>query len=322
MFLQSFQVIFQAIFGLVLLGSIGFWLVKRSIVEEEGLKMLSTLVIGLFLPFFMFSEIVERFSFTLYPDWWLYPLLSLLVTAVGYACGLLVLFLDKSSRRNKDEFLAIAAFQNSGYLPLPLVASLLAPDAAKVMFIYIFLFLLGFNMTIFSLGVFLLAPKTKDYRFNFKHMFNPPVIATLLALACVFFKINRILPNFVLSPIEMLGRAAIPLSILVVGGNLASIKAKPASNFKSISYVLALKLFIVPLIFLGFIILVRPQPLVGLLLMLQAAMPSATFLSVISRGLNHQDHLISQAIFYSHIAGILTISLFLALFRPFAAGLF
>ena len=314
MFLDLFKTTFQAIFELVLLGLLGFWLVKRTIVREEGLKMLSDLVIGLFLPFFMFSEIIKRFTFSLYPDWWIFPILSLLITAVGYICGLLVLSADKSLRLHEQEFLGVVSFQNSGYLPLPLVTSLLVPVIAQEMYIYIFLFLLGFNLTIFSFGVFLLSPKEGQRRFDLKNMFNAPVVATLLALSCVFFNINKILPEVVTSPVELLGRCAIPLSILVVGGNLASIKTKVITHLKPISFALVIKLVILPLIFLGFVLVVRPKPLVGLLILLQAAMPPAALLSVISKNQNHGDRLISQVIFYGHLASIFTIPLFLALY--------
>lgn len=322
MFLESFKVTSLAILELVFLGSVGFFLVKRSIVGHEGLRLLSDLVIGLFLPFFMFSEIVSKFDFSLYSDWWIFPLYSFFVTVVGFACGYLFLFFDKSFRADKEEFLGITSFQNSGYLPLPLVAVLLPQGLADQVYIYIFLFLLGFNMTIFSCGIMLLcsngralgSSKGACLKFDVKHMLSAPVIATLLALLCVFLKIHTVLPQVLMRPMASLGQCAIPLSVLVVGGNLALYKSKGINHFKSISFALIAKLIIMPLIFLGFIILIKPKPLVGFLLLLQAAMPPAALLSVISKKLEHRDHLISQSIFFGHMISIFTIPLFLAIF--------
>ncbi len=314
MFMSTFRVTGSAIIELVFLGAVGFVLLKRSIISESGLKTISDLVIGLFLPLFMFSEIVGRFSFSLYPDWWLFPILSFLITAAGYFLGLLFLAADRSLRGNSPEFLSIVSFQNSGYLPLPLIASMLSPQAAREMFIYIFLFLLGFNLTIFSFGVFLLNPKGKQRRFDLKNMFNAPVIATLLALACVLLGINKVLPEVIMKPAGLLGRCAIPLSILVVGGNLAALKTNHSSDIKPLALSLLIKLVILPMVFLGFVILVKPKPLVGLLIILQAAMPPAAFLSVISRNQNQSGRLINQAIFYGHLISIITIPIFLALY--------
>jgi predicted permease len=313
MFLESFKTTFNAIAQLVLLGGVGYFFVRRKVVSDEGLQSLSRLVIGLCLPLFMFTEIVARFSFSLYPDWWIFPLYSVLITAVGFACGLFALGLDKSLKKNQEEFLGITTFQNSGYLPLPLVAALLAPEAAQEMFIYIFLFLLGFNMTIFSFGVVLLS-QAKGRRPDVRSLFSAPVVGTLAALACVFLKVQAFLPDVLIRPAEIFGRCTIPLSIFVVGGNLASLKTGGVSRLKPIGWALAIKLVVLPLLFLGFVMLVKPKPLVGLLIVLQAAMPPAALLSVISKERNSGDHLISPSIFYGHLLSILTVPLFLALF--------
>lgn len=322
MFLESFKITAQAIFQLILLAGVGFFFVRRRLILKEGLACLNDLVVVLFLPLFMFSEITQRFSFALYPDWWLFPILSFLITAVGYFCGLLAVAADKSLEKVKGEFLGVASFQNSGYLMLPLAASLLPLEAAQEMFILIFLFLLGFNMTIFSLGVVLLAPKQERRRFDFKEMFNAPVLATLLALIFVFLKWHRGLPEAVMKPAGMLGRCAIPLSIFVVGGNLASMKETRPSYAKPLAYALGIKLVVLPLVFLGFVVLLKLRPLVGLLLVLQASMPPAVLLSVLAKNKNGSDRLISPAIFFGHLVGILTIPLFLALYWALAGKLF
>jgi len=314
MFIEAFRTTYVAILELVFLGAIGFYIVKRNFVSDEGLRVLSGLVIGLFLPCFMFSEIIRRFAFDLYPDWWILPLYSFLITFVGYACGALVLAADKTLKKNAGEFLSITAFQNSGYLPLPLVAALLPQSMADQMYILIFLFLIGFNMTIFSFGVMILTPKGREQRFDYRHMFNAPVVATLLALILVFFNLNKLIPVFVIRPVDILGRCAVPLSILVVGGNLAALKMNQGVDIRSLSLALLIKLIILPLIFLGFVLAAGLDPMIGLLLILQAAMPPAALLSVISKNHNQGGKLINQSIFYGHILSILTIPLYLALF--------
>ena len=117
-----------------------------------------------------------------------------------------------------------------------------------------------------------------------------------------------------MKPVELLGQCTIPLSILVVGGNLASLKRSGLGQLKPLSYALLVRLVVVPAIFLGFLLLIKPQPLVGLLILLQAAMPPAALLSVIAKNKNTGDHLISQAIFYGHLLSIVTVPLFLVLF--------
>ncbi|HQP91448.1 MAG TPA: AEC family transporter [Candidatus Omnitrophota bacterium] len=313
MFIEAFKTTYGAILELVVLGAVGFFIVKKNYVNDEGARVLSGLVIGLFLPCLMFSEIVRRFDFKAYPEWWMLPIYSLLLTFAWYACGSLVMACDKSLKKNPGEFLSICSFQNSGYLPLPLAASLLPQGRAEDMYILIFLFLLGFNMTIFSVGIVMLT-RSKEQHFDYKHMFNAPVISTLLALALVFFNLNKSIPEHVMKPIDILGRCAVPLSILVVGGNLASIKLTQGLELRPLSWGLLIKLVILPLIFIGFVLVSGVNKMLGLLLILQSAMPPAALLSVISKSHNQGARLINQAIFYGHILCIITIPIFLAIF--------
>jgi predicted permease len=75
MFIDAFKTTYGAIVELVLLGVVGFFIVKRNVIKDEGVKALSDLVIGLFLPCFMFSEIAGRFSFSIYPNWWMFAVI-------------------------------------------------------------------------------------------------------------------------------------------------------------------------------------------------------------------------------------------------------
>jgi len=309
---HAFTTTFVAILQLVIIGVVGFFLIRRKAVSESGLTMIGGLVIKIFLPLFMFTEIVQRFSLERFPNWWMFPLLSVLVTAVGLGAGYLVLRVDDGIKHPR-EFLSLTAFQNSGYLPLPLVAALLPRGNADTMFIYIFLFLLGFNMTMFSLGTFLLNPQPTR-RFSARKMFSPPVLAILTALLVAICGAGRFIPQALIKPAELLGRCAIPLSLLVVGGNLALMHIEKG-NRRSMTLALLVKLVFLPFFFLCVIVLLRPPPLVSLLLVLQAAMPPAVSLSVVCRSQDCGDKLVSPAIFYGHIASIITIPIVLALFR-------
>ena len=53
------------------LGLLGFVLVRKKIISEEGLGGLADFLVGISLPALMLGQIIGRFSFQLYPDWWL-----------------------------------------------------------------------------------------------------------------------------------------------------------------------------------------------------------------------------------------------------------
>jgi hypothetical protein len=293
------------------LGAIGYFIIKRNFLGAEGLNALSRLVIEITLPLLIFCRLIRDFDPALYPQWWIFPLLSIAITAVALTIGFIF---SGFSRKVQErlQFLSLVSFQNSGYLPLVLFASILSKDKADVMFIYLFLFLLGFNLLMFSLGTYLLT-YSKSRKFDWWSLLNPPVIATLSGLLVVFLGAAGFIPGAVLKPLEMAGDCTLPLAIFVVGGNIAAIKCSGKYN-KAIGLMVLVKLVILPVLGLWAVYLFKLPDLLGLLIVMQLAMPPAANLSVIVSQYKQEDCLVSQGIFYSHILCIVTIPLFLSLY--------
>jgi predicted permease len=311
MLLESLQVSGAAVFQIFLLGALGYLLVKKNILGSDGLNALSRLVIEITLPILIFCQLVKDFSFTLYPDWWLFPLISIAITLAGLVIGAIFSGFIRGAQQ-KMQFLSLVAFQNSGYLPLAMIAALLPKEKTDAMFIYLFLFLLGFNLVMWSLGVYMLTFYEKK-KFQLLSLFSPPVIATLFSLALIFFGLHKFMPDIVLKPLRMIGDCTLPLAMFVVGANLAEIRLGRIDK-KAVFLLGLAKLVILPLLGLALIIKLGLPELMGLLILIQLAMPSATSLSVITRHYKKEDLLISQGIFSSHIASILTIPVFLGLY--------
>ena len=310
MFLESFGLVFGAVGQIFILGAIGFFLVRKDILTRQGMSLLSQLVIKVTLPAMIFSRLIQGFEFSLSPVWWIFPLSSFAITFLGLLIGGVFVNLIKQDEE-KRQFLSLAAFQNSGYLPLALVAALLSPQEAGLMFVYIFLFLLGFNLIMWSLGVHFLSSR-HDKKFEFTSLLNPPVLAIVVTMLLVGLGVNRFVPGVVLNPLRMLGSSTLPLAMLVVGGGLALIRVRRV-HLRPLALLILAKLFILPFLGLLFIWRFSPPRLFGLLLMIQLAMPSATSLSMIISHYKKEDLLISQGILFTHLFSLISIPLFLSL---------
>lgn len=323
----SFKTTFEGTLQIFLLGALGFLLVKKRFIPEEGLNLLSRLVIEVALPLLIFCQLIERFSFSLYPKWWIFPFLSLWITAAGFILGSLILTFYKKAPFKK-EFLSLLGFQNSGYLPLILVATILPADLRGVMFNYLFLFLLGFNLVIWSFGVWFLRSdaigkekpqlrnllRLKD--FEFASLFSPPVLATIVSLFLIMLGLNKFIPQLVIKPLRLVGDCTLPLAMLVVGGNLAEIRIFKL-DVLSIIFLVLVKLIFLPVITLWAFFNFKVDPLIGLLILLQVSMPSATSLSLIARHYRLKEEFINQGIFITHILSLVTIPLFLGFYGKF-----
>lgn len=314
MFLSVFKTTSLAIIEIFILGLLGFFLIKRKILSYEGLDGISRLVIEVTLPLFIFSKFIKEFRFSLYPNWWIFPILSIVLTLVGFAIASFFIWTTRNPNE-KRQFLSLVGFQNSGYLPLPLIAALLPSVEANQMFIYLFLFLVGFNLLMWSFGVYLLTYQ-KNRRFEFASLFSPPVVATLVGLLFVSLGLENSIPNFIFRPLQMVGDSTLPLAMFVVGANLAELEFDKKINLRALFFIVLTKLIIMPLVILLILINIKTRIayLVALLLLMQAAMPPATSLSVIIRHYKKDDYLINPAIFIGHIISIFTIPILLSLF--------
>lgn len=311
MFIESLRITAVAVAQSLALAALGFFLYKKNVLSGEGYSALSRLVVLVTLPLLIFSQLVQEFKFDLYPKWWVFPLISIAITALGLGIGyLLSLFVP--GKQHKLQFVSLVGFQNSGYLPLALAASLLPAQLAGTMFIYIFLFLLGFNLLVWSVGLYLLN-FSETRKFQFMTLFSPPVIATILGLAVVFFGLDRFMVKSFLLPLRSIGDCTLPLAMLVVGAGLAQIKLRHIDN-KSMVLMSLGKLVILPLV--GFLLVLKlnlPE-IMGLLIIMQLAMPPATSLSVIIEHCKKEDLLISQGVLLGHIFSIISIPVFLSLY--------
>lgn len=312
MFLDSFKITGFAVAQIFLLGAVGFVLVKKRFLEDQGLGVISRIVIEVTLPLLIFCQLVKDFRFERYPNWWIFPLLSLLITACGLVCGFLFVKFIKGAAPNRLQFLSLVAFQNSGYLPLALVNALLPKADAGAMFIYIFLFLLGFNLLMWSVGVYMLT-FSRAKKFEMGSFFSPPVIATLFSLVFIFFGLYKFVPQFVIRPMQMLGDCTLPLALIVVGGNLGQISLKKIYK-RTLFFALLAKMIILPLAGLWVLAQLKLPELIGLLILIQLAMPPATSSSLIVSHYKKEDLCISQGIFFGHFLSLITLPIFLSLY--------
>lgn len=311
MFLESFKITGLAVAQIFLLGAIGYFLMKKNILGEAGFDSLSRLALDITLPILIFCQLIKDFSFSLYPNWWVFPLMGVAITVIGLAIGsMFVGFIN--GHQHRLQFLSLIAFQNSGYLPLALIGALLPKEKISAMFIYLFLFLLGFNLVMFSFGVYMLA-FSRENKFEWQSLFSPPVLATLFSLLLILAGLNRLIPEFVLKPLKMVGDCTLPLAMLVVGGNLAEIHLGRIDK-KAIVLMTLAKLIVMPALGLALVMKFKFPELIGLLILIELAVPAAVNLSVIIRHYKKEDLLISQGIFFSHILSLVSIPIFLSLY--------
>ncbi len=313
----SFQAAAQATIQIFLMGLVGYVMIKKKLTGKEGLRLLTRLLITWLLPCLIFTQMSRHFNFDQYPYWWIFPLLCFALMICGLILSRLMLFLAPSSDI-KREFTALMIFQNCGYIPLLMAAAIFPGEIASRLFVYIFLFIIGFDLLLWSFGVYLIGGHATQ-RLPIKKMISPPLRTLIISMIIVLFGFNKLIPSVMMKPVDLFGQCALPLAMIVVGGNLACIKVTEV-KVKEMVLLLAGKLFLLPILALIVVSWLKPDILIGFLIVIEACVPSALNLSVIARQYEGEQSFVNQAIFYGHLIGIGTIPLFLVLYSHIAKG--
>lgn len=311
MFPVTFQTSIIAVAQIFSMGAMGFYLVRSGIIHESGLKLLSRLSISIFFPFFIFYQILTHFDPVQMPFWWEFPLVNISMSLTGLLISALVTWRHRGHLR--DGFIAVSSLNNGGYIPLLIAMSLPLGKMAGQVFAAVICSIIGFDLILWSLGIWIVT-REKSGHINLKKLFNPPLLSMFAALAIVLVFGRGIVPQAVLKPINVFGQAALPIAMIVIGGNL-SLTSLAQINWVQITGAALIKLIVLPLMALIVLSNIKLNPLVSFVAIIQACMPTSITISIIARNYETKNQaFINQGIFATHLLSMITIPIFLGLY--------
>jgi hypothetical protein len=309
----SFNSVATGILKLFVLISIGYALCYFKVLSREKTGVLSDILLKAALPALIVTRTTSTFSPAEFPLWWFLPLAAIIMAFAGLSLSFfsLRLFPGFTSRR---EYMAACSFQNVGYLPMTLVAFICSGLFCDRMLVLIFLFIMGFNVTVWSFGPYFLS-RSKTKEFKYKSIFNLPFLATAFSIASVFLFGRGWVPALAFEPLKLLGDSTFPLALVTLGSFLCEYRGHRPSNPAVMAGFLTVKLIIMPLAALFIMKAVNLSDMHEFFLFLESTMPAAVSLIIIGNYVGADNKFISGAIFYSHLFSIITIPLWLSVFR-------
>lgn len=281
---------------------------------SESDRSLAKLTANVLLPALFFHRILTSNTFDSLSESWLPPAIGFGFTCVGFAIagffawtmGPWIGLTDSSSRR---AFAFCVGICNYGYVPLPL-AEKFYPESVVTLMVHN----VGVDMAMWSVGVLVLSGQ---FRSEWKRaLFSPPLISVVTALSIRQFGLVESFPGPFLQLAESLGKAAIPLGLVLSGAIILDYLriADWRENFRTVLAAVSIRQLILPLLMLAFLAGTALNLELQQVLILQAAMPSATFPIVMVRLYNQDTGTALRAVLGTSLVGILTIPLWLTVF--------
>ena len=232
---------------LFLLMGIGIILKKKKIVTEDAAKMISNLVLMVVIP----SVIVQAFQRDLEQE---------MLAAIGTALFLAVLFHvmaivftkwlprpRKDAQYPVERLLAICS--NCGFMGIPLMTAVMGDVGT----LYAAIFVAAFNLYTWTHGVMVLRQtRTIHWGEVFR---TPAMISVFVGLTLFFCQIK--LPSLIATTLNYVAAMNTPLPTIVTGIFIADIDLGKALRNRHIYLASALRLVILPVLFIGMVWLMR-----------------------------------------------------------------
>lgn len=303
---MHFLMILLPVFGIFVTGFIGQKILKFDI---AGLSKMSLYILSPFLAFKTFYSHQLTSAYAYYAFYVLILCIGLIV--------LVYLWSKICHYRNQDNCALILAscFMNNGNYGTPVI--LVFFGSAGFDIAVILMVLQQFVMS--TLGTYFAAKGSNDVegisqRTVLKKVLRMPIVHG--ALLGLIFQILQIpLSKEILLAVGMIGDSSIPVIMLILGMQLATLHIKQI-ELPKISFALILRLIVSPL---WAVLLVYFMPLdlmAKKILIVLAAMPTAANTTLMSVQFNTKPQLVSSATFFSTVLSLITLPIVLMLVQP------
>ncbi len=318
-FWLTIQSVFGAMMRIFFIMLIAGFLVRKKIITSVQVSALSKITVYVLLPSLVFSNNVIGFKPEDDPNWWVLPLLGAGMTLVGLGFAAIMYLPDW--KKNKD-MLPMSSMQNAAYLVLPIV-QILYPEKFTAFALYVFLYVIGANPIIWSIGKVLNASGQKDaVGFKATDFLTPPLIVNILSILIVLLSVQRFVPDLVLDSAQMLGEATIPVATFILGATLGGISFRKWPTLANILRVLSVKYLILPVITIlavYYFEIYKTNSLLADFLVIQSAAAPATaiILQVKTYGGNEQK--IGSMMLITYMVCLVALPLWMAFWKSLVA---
>ncbi|MCA6084905.1 AEC family transporter [Candidatus Endomicrobiellum agilis] len=302
-------------FIIATLGAFFRWKKLGGISSDVARHVINAIVINFLLPALCFKVIatapIDKNSVLLPASAIITILLSLLISFAIYT------IIEKFTTLNKKEkgaLILAASFGNVTFLGLLLLTGLYGQSAAKYVLLYDFL---ATTPLLWPVGATIASYYGQGQKLTFKESSKiiaelPPVWAFAAGFTANFLGIH--LPNFLLKTLDIMSMAIIPLMMFSIGLALSTPKLKHAIIATP---AIIIKLCLVPLIAFGTALLLGMGGLALKSTVMEAAMPTMIFTSVISSQYKLDHALSAVIIVLSTIISLITLPLISWLLRGY-----
>lgn len=270
--MQILLITLFAVLSLLLIAVPGYLLINRKMISEECIGGASKILLYVAQPCLAVYTFTEaEFSLKVLADIGIFALISLLLVS-AMLCGAYLILRKKYADPIHRIMTVAVAFANCAFFGIPVIEALL-PDKAAGLMIYTTVFAVVMNIIGWTLGSAIISGNAKHVSVK-KIFLNPAVIGLLVAMFIFILRIP--IQKDILSMISVTGRMCSPLSMLIMGMRLATMKPSDIFTNPRVYLTIAVKQMLMPLVAFAIIFFMPLAPEVKQTFFIIAACPVAS----------------------------------------------
>jgi len=298
--------------GVFLVMAVGAFARYMKWFTSEVDRSLAGFTTTVLLPCFFFHRIMTDTKLSASLLAWTPSLFGAALTAFGFAVSMGLVWLvgkwfgltDSSERRT---FALCAGIANYGYIPFPL-AEAFYPECIVTLLVHN----VGVDVALWSIGLFIISGKGLKESWR-RILFSPPLVSVAIALTIRQLGGQTYIPQPLMHMSDQLGRCSIPIGLVLSGAIIFDYAGSVqfGKAWRPFLLAIAVRIVLLPIVFLSVAKFGNLSRELQEVLLLQAAMPSATFPLVMTRLYNQSVVTAWTVVVGTSILGIVTIPLWM-----------
>ncbi len=289
------QVLTDVLLPIFLIFGVGFLLGKKKNPEPRPIAHVSIFVL---LPSLVFISFIERDVLESLTVTGVY---IAVFTSIMYVLSVVMCRILKFSRELESGFLLAVLFTNSGNYGVPLCTFAFGEEGMVNALAY----MMYGSVIMYTLAVFIACRGKLNMRGSFTNIFRIPLIyAVVLAILCSYFAVD--VPSFISAPVGLLGSAAIPVAMVLLGIQLA--RTSMHREYKPLLLASVFRLCLSPFVGIALTHVMGVEGLLRSVLILESSMPTAINSALIAIEFDAEPGFVSSTVLVSTILSIFSLA--------------
>ncbi len=294
--------------------SIGFTLNKTKIVPANSGTVMSKLENFVFVPALIISTFSTNCTIDSIKKDWRVILYSIFALAIAYCISFpLSCAFAKKGTYQKNIYRYALTFGNFGFMGNAIVPAILGGVFGDSVLYYYLLFTLPLQIAVNTWGIYVLIPKENREGSPLKNLINPIFISIIIGMILGLTGLGDKLPSFLTNVLTNCANCMAPVAMILTGFVVGGYNVKELLCDKKIYITTFLRLFIIPIVIVGIIILIKAPPMVVCFTLFAYATPLGMNTVVFPAAFGGETRTGASMAMISHTLSIITIPIMYSL---------